>query len=167
MRNLTHTLSKLRLFSQNKSTFFQFSRKCRRDLSLFPPSGYALVVIRKYRIPLFTKFAIVKLKSDLFIVSMIFLKRCSALDPVDTGRKLNVNKTFRRRPGHFLNVLCTFNLRPVSTGAVVCCLFLRALFTYSTMIKKKCKASFSTNFRVMKLKADASSFFLIFISMNK
>ena len=38
--------------------------------------------------------------------------------PVDTGRKLNVHKTFRRRPGRLLNVLCTFNLRPVSTGLV-------------------------------------------------
>ena len=38
------------------------------------------------------------------------------IDPVDTGRKLNVHKTFRRRPGRLLNVLCTFNLRPVSTG---------------------------------------------------
>ena len=37
-------------------------------------------------------------------------------DPVDTGRKLNVHKTFRRRPGRLLNVLCTFNLRSVSTG---------------------------------------------------
>ena len=36
--------------------------------------------------------------------------------PVDTGRKLNVHKTFRRRPGRLLNVLCMFNLRPVSTG---------------------------------------------------
>ena len=36
--------------------------------------------------------------------------------PVDTGRKLNVHKTFRRRPGRLLNVLCTFSLRPVSTG---------------------------------------------------
>ena len=36
--------------------------------------------------------------------------------PVDTGRKLNVHKTFRRRPGCLLNVLCTFNLGPVSTG---------------------------------------------------
>ena len=35
--------------------------------------------------------------------------------PVDTGRKLNVHKTFRRRLGRLLNVLCTFNLRPVST----------------------------------------------------
>ena len=40
-------------------------------------------------------------------------------DPVDTGRKLNVHKTFKRRPGRLLNVLCTFNLRAVSTGEVV------------------------------------------------
>ena len=36
--------------------------------------------------------------------------------PVDKGRKLNVHKRFRRRPGRLLNVLCTFNLRPVCTG---------------------------------------------------
>ena len=39
--------------------------------------------------------------------------------PVDTGRKLNVHKTFRRRHGCLLNVLCTFNLSPVSTGIVL------------------------------------------------
>ena len=38
-----------------------------------------------------------------------------SINPIDTGRKLNVHKTFRRRPGCLLNVLCTFNLRPVST----------------------------------------------------
>ena len=38
------------------------------------------------------------------------------INPVDTGRRLNVHKTFRRRPGRLLNVLRTFNLRPVSTG---------------------------------------------------
>ena len=37
-------------------------------------------------------------------------------DPVDIGRKLNVHKTFRRRPGRLLDVLYTFSLRPVSTG---------------------------------------------------
>ena len=36
--------------------------------------------------------------------------------PVDTGRKLNVHKAFRRRSGRLLNVLCAFNLRPGSTG---------------------------------------------------
>ena len=46
--------------------------------------------------------------------------------PVDTGRKLNVHKTFRRRPGRLLNVLCTLNLRPVSTG-----LKLRQCLQYS------------------------------------
>ena len=43
--------------------------------------------------------------------------------PVDTGRKLNVHKTFRRRPGRLLNVLCTFSLRPVSTGLLWIVLF--------------------------------------------
>ena len=37
---------------------------------------------------------------------------------VDIGRKLDVHKTFRRRPGrrpgHLLNVFYTSNLRPVS-----------------------------------------------------
>ena len=37
-------------------------------------------------------------------------------DPTDTGCKLNVHKTFGKRPGRLLNILCTFNLRPVSTG---------------------------------------------------
>ena len=37
-------------------------------------------------------------------------------NPVDTGRKLNLHKTFKRRPGRLLTVLCRFNLRPVSTG---------------------------------------------------
>ena len=31
--------------------------------------------------------------------------------PLDTVRKLNVHKTFRRRPKRLLNVLCTLNLR--------------------------------------------------------
>ena len=35
--------------------------------------------------------------------------------PGDTGRMLNVHKTFRRRPERLLNALCTFNLRLVST----------------------------------------------------
>ena len=45
-------------------------------------------------------------------------------NPLNTGRKLNVHKTFRKRPGHLvnvlclMNVLCTFNLCPVSSGKV-------------------------------------------------
>ena len=44
-----------------------------------------------------------------------FLK-CKFGNPVDTGLKLKVHKSFRRRPGRLLNVLSTFNLRPVSAG---------------------------------------------------
>ena len=44
---------------------------------------------------------------------LLHISTCS--NPVDTGRKFNVHKTFRRRSGRFLNVLRTFNLRPVST----------------------------------------------------
>ena len=36
--------------------------------------------------------------------------------PLETGRNLNVHKTFRRRPGRLLKVLCAFKLRPVSRG---------------------------------------------------
>ena len=38
--------------------------------------------------------------------------------PLDTGRKLNVHKTFRRRPRDILNDLYTFNLRLESRGLV-------------------------------------------------
>ena len=65
------------------------------------------------------------------LISMMYTLQIFLL--VDTGRKLNVHKTFRRRPGHLLNVLCTFSLRPVSTElirtnlkalAVFSCLFI-------------------------------------------
>ena len=53
--------------------------------------------------------------------------------PVDTGRKLNVHKTFRRRPGRLVNVLCTFNLRPVSAG------MFSFLISNCTKNKYRCK----------------------------
>ena len=60
---------------------------------------------------------------------------------VDTGRKLNVHKTFRRRPGRLLNVLRTFNLRPVSTGIFVTKTIRKAIMKRSkqrnTVIKKR------------------------------
>ena len=37
------------------------------------------------------------------------------INPVDTRRKLNIHKTFRKSPGRLLNVFYTFNLHPVST----------------------------------------------------
>ena len=47
-------------------------------------------------------------------IVMYFIVRY--FDPLDTGRKLNVHKTFRRRPRRLLNVLCTLNLHLVPTG---------------------------------------------------
>ena len=57
----------------------------------------------------------VLLGMQLYVTSSVILKTTEPI-PVDTGRKLNVHKMFRRLPGRLLNVLCTFNLlRPVST----------------------------------------------------
>ena len=47
---------------------------------------------------------------------MIIIEVIKSNNPVDTWRKLNVRKTFKRRRGRLLNVLCTFHLRHVSTG---------------------------------------------------
>ena len=47
--------------------------------------------------------------------------------PVDRRRKLNVHKTFRRRPGRLLNLLCTLFLRPLSTGLVLAHLNINSL----------------------------------------
>ena len=52
----------------------------------------------------------------MFLFKILNKSPAEAYHPVDTRRKLNVHKTFRRPPGGLLNVLCTFNLRPVSTG---------------------------------------------------
>ena len=54
--------------------------------------------------------------------------------PVDTGRKLNVHKMFRRLPGHLLTILWTFSLRPVSTGVEL----LKLLVKYYFVTLKQC-----------------------------
>ena len=53
-----------------------------------------------------------------YITEVIFIiyKTHKLNNHVETERKLNVHKTFRRRLGCLLNVLCLFNLRHVSTG---------------------------------------------------
>ena len=55
-------------------------------------------------------------QGNLVNVSRVKKNTTQLVFPVDTERKLNVHKTFRRGPGRILDVLCTFNLRPVSTG---------------------------------------------------
>ena len=49
-------------------------------------------------------------------------------NPLNTGGKLNVHKTFRRRPKRFLNILCEFNLHLVSRGNGVL-VFKRTVFS--------------------------------------
>ena len=65
--------------------------------------------------------------------------------PVDTGPKLNVHKTFRRRLGRLLNVSCTFNLRAVSTGLVTYG-FLKKLFYVSINEQNKIFVEFEKLF---------------------
>ena len=67
-------MTKIRtLFLKIRALFSNF-QKSAGETSPSSPSSYAPVVTRKYGIPLLTKFVIVKLKIDLFRVSMIFLK---------------------------------------------------------------------------------------------
>ena len=60
--------------------------------------------------------------------------------PLDTGRKLKVHKTFRRRPGRLLNVLCTFNLHPVPMWFLICFADFSGYFSHCTDngVSKQC-----------------------------
>ena len=51
----------------------------------------------------------------LFWTFSLFMK---LYHPLYSGRKLNVQKTFRRRSAHLLNVFCTSILHAVSTGQI-------------------------------------------------
>ena len=67
-------MTKLRtLFLKIRALFSNFQESA-GETSPSSPSSYVPVVIRKYRIPSLTKSAIVKLKIDLFRVSMTFRK---------------------------------------------------------------------------------------------
>ena len=67
----------------------------------------------------FAKSCILDVWLDVWCASnlRVFMKLLGAF-PKDTGRKLNVHKTFRRRRGRLLDVLCTFHLRSVSTELI-------------------------------------------------
>ena len=62
-----------RHFPKIRTLSFNFQESA-GETSPSPPSSYASVVIRKYRLPLITKFVIVKLEIDFFSVSMIVIK---------------------------------------------------------------------------------------------
>ena len=67
--------------------------------------------------------------------------------PVDTGRKLNVHQTFRRRPGRLLNVLCTFSLRPVSIGLQVYIKFIETSLKNNCPVDTRRKLNIHKTFR--------------------
>ena len=60
-------------FFQKSGHFFPVFEKRQERPPPTPPFSYAPVVIRKCRITLFTRFAIVKLKTDAVAVSTTFL----------------------------------------------------------------------------------------------
>ena len=88
------------LWALQKSSFFEITRFESRDESLKD-----------------LRQAVKRSKVSLLVL-------CNNLDssyveqPLDTERKLNVHKTFRRRPERLLNILCTFNLCHVSKGNI-------------------------------------------------
>ena len=74
----------------------------------------------------YTQGAAVRVLSPLLIIALSDTRNIEYLQKVsleqllfeyhvDTGRNLNVNKTFRGLAGRLLDVLCVFNLRPVSS----------------------------------------------------
>ena len=86
-------------FQNNK--FNQFNDKSKLDK----------VILKKKYVKIFHLFLAITLQK--FVVFVLIMT------PADTGRKLNVHSTFRRRPRRFLKVLCRFNLRPVSIGTQI------------------------------------------------
>ena len=72
----------------------------------------------EYRFENATKVAMIyfsqKTKNTFMVYEIMFSLMIAC--PLSTGRRLNVHKTIRRRPGRLLNILCTFNLYPVFKG---------------------------------------------------
>ena len=64
-------------------------------------------------------------------MKLFFLQTASFL--LDTGRKLNVHKTFRRRPWCLLNVLCKFNLHFVPRRLVIKDSIIRLTMAFSIL----------------------------------
>ena len=93
-----------------------------------------------------------------------FTKFLSTTDPVDTGHKLNVHRTFRKRPGRLLNVLYTFNLRPLSMG---CCVtgFTYRVYCYTSLDSIQIKSSLNrlnmVNYKIIRPSLNRQSVFLV------
>ena len=92
----------------NERSYWFIEKKIRKRLQASAFSFIALTLVEK-----------VALHISLIMVDYVkraLRNRQQITSLIDTGRKLNVHKTIRKRPGRLLNVLCTFNLSPVSKG---------------------------------------------------
>ena len=76
--------------------------------------GYHLVSFVSLFLLALTKFSrfLIFLYSNVWYTTVLELLLRVSDVPIDKGRKSNVHKTFRRRPGRLLDILCTFNLSP-------------------------------------------------------
>ena len=123
LRNLVHQLifKKLKIFKrvQKQSARGVLQKRC----LFFKKEALTQVLYCEFceisKITLFYRTSLVA-ASGTYVTEFSFSTPVTlfqkSLYPVDTGRKFNVHKTFRRRPGRLMNILCMLNLRPVSTG---------------------------------------------------
>ena len=85
-------------------------------------------------------------------VSLVNIQSFFTNYPVDTRRKLNGHKAFRRRPGRLLNVLYTFNVRParqahqrwIDVEATLIVNVHQCCFNFDTWLKMKVETYIST-----------------------
>ena len=104
--------------------FTSLEKSC--ESFLFISVGLFLLSLKNWVFPCSPEFNLVQshILSVSFYLKVVNISEWKATKlrkhfPVDTWRRLNVDKTFRRRPERLLNVLCTFSLRPVSAGLIV------------------------------------------------
>ena len=85
---------------------------------VIPPRIYGVELVKRCDFSgfAFRRFSVNHLNKVFHSFSRLCSPLLKSMLPVDTGRKLNVHKTFRRRPERLLNFLYTFNLCPVSMG---------------------------------------------------
>lgn len=69
----------------------------------------------------------------MYLISRLHIPKSSIKresDPLDTGRQVNVQKTFRRCPRRLLNVLGTFKLHYVSRREIANMILPKLVFSY-------------------------------------
>ena len=78
-----------------------------------------LLFFRRYKVAIMARNGSTLFRLLFHFVSMLSGNQHATI-PLDRGRKLNVDNTFRKSSRHLLNVLLTFSLRPLSRGITGC-----------------------------------------------